>query len=108
MKVLLVDDDDDALALLQLLLDHHGIVSVPAGSVAQARAVLVADTGVDVVVTDLELGDGNGLELLPLAPRVNAFIVLTGREGVRPQPGVAVLTKPLDIQLLLAALDAAR
>ncbi|MDP2344108.1 MAG: response regulator [Deltaproteobacteria bacterium] len=108
MTVLLVDDDADALALLQMLLARHGVECVLAESVAEARAVLTKDSTVDVVVADLELGDGDGLELHPeAAPRVKAFIVLTGRDAVSAPPGVRVLSKPLDFKQLLTAIKAA-
>jgi DNA-binding response OmpR family regulator len=108
VKVLLVDDDADALALLQLLLKRHGIDSVLAGSVEEGRARLSAGD-VDVVVADLELGDGEGLELHAIAPgRVKGFIVLTGRDAVTAPADVRVLNKPLDLKQLLVAIDAAR
>ena len=104
MTTLLVDDDVDALALLQMVLERRGVESVTAASVAEARAVLAQpDCAVDVVVTDFELQDGIGLDLhAQAAPLVRAFVVLTGHTNVDAPPGVKVLRKPLDIPQLLA------
>lgn len=106
MTVLLVDDDADALVLLQMVLARRGIPSVLASSVAEARLKLGDDhSGVDVVVTDFELGDGDGMELHALrGPLVKTFVVLTGRTTLSAPADVCVLRKPLDVQQLLAVI----
>lgn len=106
MTVLLVDDDDDALSLMQLMLRRKGVVTRTAQSLTEARAVLAeADSGIDVVVTDLELGDGDGLTLHPeVVGRVARFVVLTGRTSVSAPAEVVVLHKPVAVAALLSAI----
>lgn len=62
MNVLVVDDDAELCELLARTLrrDQHEITS--AGSIAEARAAL-AVARPDVLILDLELPDGSGLEL---------------------------------------------
>jgi DNA-binding NtrC family response regulator len=57
-QVLLVDDDDDSLSLLAMVLSRRGLQVHTARSVQEARARLEQHP-CDVVVTDIELGDGD-------------------------------------------------
>ena len=61
-SVLVVDDDPTTLALLAAMLRQEGFTALCAGSVRAAR--LIAETKViDLAILDLNLPDGNGLEL---------------------------------------------
>lgn len=62
-SVLVVEDDIDNLELLTLCLEGEGADVLAAGSIAAALAVSNAQR-VDVVVSDLELPDGDGCTLL--------------------------------------------
>ena len=82
IRVLIVDDHAsfrDAMAFMLALKADITIVA-QAGSLAEAWAVL-ADTTVDVALIDLDLPDGQGLELLPdlhkRHPEASA-VILTG------------------------------
>lgn len=106
MTVLLIDDDDDALVLLQMMLRRKGVVTEIAHSLLEARSVLADHADIGVVVTDLELGDGeDGLTLhQETMNRVSRFVVLTGRSEVAAPSGVVVLQKPVELAPLLAAI----
>jgi len=66
MKVLLVDDHPLILSALQTIIqglgDHVTVVGV--GSARAARETLQADSDLDLVLLDLQLGDANGFDLL--------------------------------------------
>ena len=66
IRVLLVDDHASSRQPLAIFLGLEPDIAVvaQAGSLAEARAVL-AETGVDVAVVDLELPDGDGVDLVP-------------------------------------------
>jgi DNA-binding NarL/FixJ family response regulator len=67
MKLLLVDDHAllrDGLALL-MAQEFDGVQVLQAGTVAEAHAALRADPDVRLVLLDLGLPDGNGIEALP-------------------------------------------
>ncbi|MDX1502337.1 MAG: sigma-54 dependent transcriptional regulator, partial [Thermoanaerobaculia bacterium] len=62
-RILLVDDEDSILEFLQLLLEEDGYHVEAAGSVEQARERL-DDAAFDLVLCDIMMPDGNGLDLL--------------------------------------------
>lgn len=87
VRVCIVDDHAsfrDSLAFMVGYQDDLEIVG-QAGSLAEARA-MVASTAVDVALLDLDLPDGQGLELMPTIHSRNpaaAVIILTG--SIRPE-----------------------
>lgn len=65
-RILLVDDEPDLLDLMELTLVKMGLETDRATSVAEARAQL-ARSHYDLCLTDMRLGDGEGLEVIALA-----------------------------------------
>ncbi|MEO8796420.1 MAG: response regulator, partial [Polyangiaceae bacterium] len=63
LRVLLVDDDADTLELSQLVLEGAGANVETARSVSEAVTAFRRFTP-NVVVSDWNLGDGNGADLL--------------------------------------------
>ena len=79
-RVVLVDDEPVILQILSAVLEDGPWEITACGSATEARRVLRSD-GVDVLITDKNLPDGNGLELLKLAREVNDLaevIIITG------------------------------
>jgi DNA-binding NarL/FixJ family response regulator len=66
MKVLLVDDHPLILAALQSVIQGLGddVTVVGVDSAAAARAALAGDSGYDLVLLDLALGDADGFDVL--------------------------------------------
>lgn len=101
-RLLVVDDDLVMLSTLQAILEEKFEVRIATG-VRQGMTALEAGT-FDVLVTDYEMQDGTGADLLKLvAERFPALytILLTGKSGfaaVRTlqRNGVLVLFKPID------------
>jgi DNA-binding NtrC family response regulator len=104
-RVLLVDDDDDATALLGALLSRKGFDVAVARSVVEAHQQL-DQASFDVVVTDHQLGDGDARDVLA---RIGAArgVVLTGHSTVPVAEGTVVLQKPVDMPRLIALLQSA-
>jgi DNA-binding NtrC family response regulator len=108
---LVVDDDPNSLSALAELVENEGFATVTAGTLADARARL-ATTPPDVVLVDLMLPDGGGLDILPeLDPTHRAEVILiTGNATV--DSAVAALrigvldylTKPVDVRRLKTVL----
>jgi CheY-like chemotaxis protein len=100
--VLVVDDDDANLRVMEIVLCSFGFDVCVATSCAQARLALAAAM-VDVLVTDLSLGDGNALTLLAAlgSRRPRVAVVVTGHTGAEHRARSyaagfdAHLTKPL-------------
>ena len=79
LSVLIVEDDEDFRASVAALVSREGYRTREAGSLARAREAL-AEATADVVLLDLRLPDGDGLELLSdedVAERTE-FVVMTG------------------------------
>ncbi len=83
-RVLLVDDDRALRRVLGMLLEESGKVVVPAETVASGRKALTTG-GFDLVITDLKLPDGDGLEVLKAAREADPglpVLVITAHGGV--------------------------
>ncbi len=83
MRVLVVDDDKDVLAVLTRALERDGHSITAARSIAEARRAF--QTGIDLLVLDLGLPDGSGLELCRELRRGESAIpilILTARTQV--------------------------
>ena len=111
MTVLLVEDHADTRSVLEMLLNRSGCRTVTAKSLKDARARL-KEIRFDVVISDLNLPDGDGLDLVREAKQTHKLkaIAVTGRtsqdecdQGLKA--GVdCYLTKPIDYQRLKEAL----
>src|SRR3954469_15751619 len=62
-QVLVVDDEPDIRELLELTLVRMGLDVASVGSIAEAKERL-KDERFDLCLTDMRLGDGEGLELV--------------------------------------------
>lgn len=114
-SILVVDDEPDLRTLyeLTLLREGHEVVSAP--DLAQAREWL-AQRRFDVLITDMRLPDGLGLELLnelSEQQRTEKSIVITAYGSAEnavealKRGAFDYLTKPVDLKQLRAAVTAA-
>lgn len=95
LRVMLVDDHELVRQGINFLLtSDRGLQVVAEGSSLAEGMVLARSTAVDVLVVDVSLGDGSGLDLVRHA------------RGLRPRLGIVVLTMHDDDNTLLEALDA--
>ena len=63
--VLIIDDEPELRKLIQRLLELDGYTVLSAASATEAKEV-IKNNEIDIVVSDVKLPDGNGLELIPL------------------------------------------
>lgn len=107
LRILLVDDNHDTLKSLSMLLALRGHHVVTAADMASALDA-ASHAEIDVIVSDIELPDGSGLELLWTlrAQRAIPAIALSGFgaptdiEQSRAAGFAIHLTKPIDFQRL--------
>jgi len=112
-RVLLVDDDLDSLEAARDILASAGHSVVTAGTLAGARAQISADLP-DVLLLDLMLPDGNGLELLDevVNDGLRRIVLITGHPGIKSHisslsgPSMSYLTKPITARELIDAVRA--
>src|SRR5690606_1563541 len=112
-SVLLVDDEPDFVASASEMLRLHGHEVRTADTLANARRILDSQSS-DVLLLDLMLPDGNGLELLEELTEnhlsVERVVLITGHPGIKSQiknlsgPFVSYLTKPIDNRELMGLL----
>src|ERR1044071_10064522 len=83
-RALVVDDDADIAAVRRELVEREGFAVTSATTLARAREEIAA-TVPDIVLVDIHLPDGSGLDLLddqgPAAPEV---VLITGQASVEP------------------------
>ncbi len=109
--VLIVDDDIDALSALQELVAREGFTVDSAAGLAEAREC-VARHRPDVVLLDLVLPDGQGMELFrDLDSRTTEVVLITGHASLQTsiealRLGAAdYLTKPINPKQLRSILS---
>lgn len=112
--LLAIDDDQDILKVLKANLELHGFVLLTADSLAAARIIL-AERQPDLVLLDLMLPDGDGLEfccaLKSLHPSL-PVIILTAKDKVSDKViGLELgaddyMVKPFETRELLARIRA--
>ena len=114
-RVLVVDDEPDLRTLYELTLLREGHQVESAGSLAEARALLAAHA-YDVVITDMRLTDGLGLELLrdmAATQRRERSIVITAYGSAENAVEALkcgafdYLTKPIDLKQFRGVVSAA-
>jgi DNA-binding response OmpR family regulator len=100
--VLVVDDDASIRMLCRLNLELDGWHVLEAATLAKARETLAGEH-VDVMVLDVHVGSGNGVELLQELRRDRAPVkvaLLTGSDRVADADSDAVIPKPFTIEQL--------
>ena len=113
-RILIVEDHADTLTLMKRVLGRQGYDVATADGCQRARELI--DAGhYDVVITDIELGDGSGWELChQIKARTNRPVGLIAVSGhgmpKHVQESIEAgfclhLTKPIDIADLLAAIE---
>ena len=111
-NVLLVDDEPDFVAAAKEMLQLHGHTVESAEHLESARRLLGGMVP-DVLLLDLMLPDGNGLELLEelRASPVKRVVFITGHPGMKSfiknlsGPSVSYLTKPIGSSELLRTVE---
>lgn len=114
--ILVVDDDPDLCANLWDLLREQGYRVCLAHDAATAAERLATDNAFQIILLDMKLPDGNGLEVFRLARQANPevqVVVITGHRAeleqrlrqVLAEGAQAVLPKPFTVPELLATLQ---
>ena len=107
-RVLVVDDDRAFGGFMRAALESRGHGVEWAGCIADALSLLYANR-YDLVIFDLRLPDGSGLELLRDATEEGllehtAAVILTGHDFDEPDD-IRVFHKPLDVDSFLTRMD---
>jgi DNA-binding NtrC family response regulator len=114
-KIMVVDDTDAVRDLIGTILQRAGYEPIPKASAAQLTASF-ADAQPDVILLDVVLPDGDGLDLLPLIKKTwpdTEVIVLTGHATfdvaveATKRGAYHFQNKPFDQKILLLSVERA-
>jgi two-component system OmpR family response regulator len=107
-RILVVDDASELLEIYQELLGTNGYEVIQAESGDEAIQTL-SKTPVDVIITDLQMPNGNGLKVCGWASHHGVPVIVVTGHTLNYQPflgGVAaVIEKPVSFEDLLAKID---
>src|SRR5438874_2116168 len=106
-KILLVDDNEPTRRGLKALLERAGFRVVVAASLPEGRFALSEEMP-DLLISDVRLGQFNGLQLVATAERTTPTIMITGYpdpvlEADARQLGAEFLIKPFTGAALIDA-----
>ena len=116
IRVLILDDESTLRTALFRLLDRKGYQVVTAQRLDEARSFMSPDKPFDIAIVDMNLPDGNGLDLISEVKAISPgtqVIVLTGFATIdtavqATQKGAFhFLTKPFNVEELMSILDKA-
>ena len=112
-SILIVEDESLIRDLIKTYLQPVGCLLIEAGDLAAARKTFTG-AAPDVVLLDLQLPDGSGLNLLPEIRKHwpgTRVIILTGdgsietAEAAYKQADIFLLNKPFDGEMLRTVLE---
>jgi len=81
VKILLVDDEINSTKLMKKIIDHKGYNSVEENNSLKAKEMIESGE-FDIIVSDLQMPDISGLDLLNSKPPNSLFIMVTGYSSV--------------------------
>ena len=108
MKILIIEDEQSSADRLQRMLEaEHEIVGVCASN-AEVKAFFAGETDVDLILSDIQLGDGLSFESLRLVSKSIPVIFTTAYDQYAIQAfrfnSIDYLLKPIDSEELHTAL----
>jgi DNA-binding NtrC family response regulator len=110
IRVLVVDDEPEIVRELSVLLCRRGFDVQTADSVAGARQALTEEVPPHIVLSDVRMPGGSGLDLLDDDLGAIGIIYVSGHlegaeaKAVLKRGALAVLAKPVDTRRLVALL----
>lgn len=114
LRILLVDDEALVRAGTAMMLDELGHVVIETGSGKQGLELLAGDGGIDLLMTDFNMPDMDGMEMIDRARQAKpgiAVVLITGYEADDPrfaELDAASLGKPFGLDDLERAIASAR
>jgi DNA-binding NtrC family response regulator len=115
-RVLIVDDESSLRTALFRALDRKGLSVLTAQKIEEAKLISKGDQGLDLAIVDLNLPDGDGIELMSYLKKNFTsceVIILTGHGSIESairatQNGAFhFITKPFNLEELLSLVDKA-
>jgi CheY-like chemotaxis protein len=106
-NIILVDDNFTSRSIIKKQLESWNLLPIVAGSAKEALDIIRQNARFDLVITDMEMPNMNGVELAEAIKQINPKILMlllniNNDERYKEHPGLfkAVLTKPVKYHLL--------
>lgn len=99
MKVLIAEDNDEFRDSLVYFLGKFSVTTIPCRNGSEALEILLIESGISHLITDLEMPIMTGVELIMAIPesiRVNLHILLLSGNG----PGLQEAERILGVQAI--------
>lgn len=115
-RVLIVDDESSLRTALFRMLDRKGLSVITASRGDEAKMLCQGDQALDLALVDLNLPDGNGIDLMGHLKSVHPncqVIILTGHGTIESavlatqQGAFHFMTKPFNMEELVSLIDKA-
>jgi len=115
-RILIVDDESSIRIALFRALEKRGHQILTASSLTEAESLASAERGLDVLLADIRLPDGNGMDLMEKIQRSHPgcqTLVLTGFGSIQnaveatKRGAFHYVTKPFNIEEVLTLVDKA-
>ncbi|MBD1364511.1 response regulator [Mucilaginibacter sp. ZT4R22] len=112
-RVLIIDDNGTNLRILKVQLEKIKMIVIAVSSAYDALQILKADNAIDLIITDMQMPDMDGITLstqIRAIPNLQPIILLSsiGNENKKMHPHLFnnVLTKPVKQQALYDVVEA--
>jgi CheY-like chemotaxis protein len=111
--LLVVDDESDLREILAFTFERKGYAVLQAGNAVEAME-LVKKNKIDIIISDIRMPGGDGIQLLEevkkLNPNIPTMLFVTGFaditfEEAYDKGAEAIFSKPFDTKVLLAAVE---
>lgn len=115
-RVLIVDDESSLRTALFRMLDRKGLSVITASRGDEAKILCQSDQPLDLALVDLNLPDGNGIDLMGHLKNIHPncqVIILTGDGSIESavratqQGAFHFITKPFNMEELVSLIDKA-
>ncbi len=115
-RVLIVDDESSLRTALFRMLDRKGLSVITANKIEEAKLLSQSDQTLDLALVDLNLPDGDGIDLMTYLKGIHPncqVIILTGHGTVESavratqQGAFHFITKPFNMDELVSLVDKA-
>ena len=108
MKILIIEDEQSSADRLRRMLEGEHLVVGTCASNAEVKAFFAGEADVDLILSDIQLGDGLSFESLRTVPSAIPIIFTTAYDHYAVQAfrfnSIDYLLKPIDSEELHAAL----
>lgn len=108
-KILIVDDEPGLLSAIQRLLELYDFHVLTASGGFEAFDIVKSHDGINFIISDMRMHNGNGIQFLELLKRDGfkiPFLLMTGFADISMKEAqekgvIGIMSKPFDVEKLV-------